>query len=54
VAHALNQDHSRGMTNRRPAFAIGKLNDDLVRGAVLGNPASVGLIGLLAVFYSGI
>jgi hypothetical protein len=42
------------MTSRRPALAISKLNDDLVRGAVLGLLVFLGLIALLAVFYFGI
>jgi hypothetical protein len=42
------------MTSRRPTFALSKLNDDLVRGAVLGLQVFLGLIALLALFYFGI
>jgi hypothetical protein len=42
------------MAGRRPAFAIGKLSHDLVRGAALGLLVFLGLIALLAVLYCGI
>jgi hypothetical protein len=39
------------MASRKPASVISTLNNDLVRGAVLGLLACLGLIALLAVFY---
>jgi hypothetical protein len=47
-------EHIRGMTNRRPAFVLSKLNDDLVRGSILGLLVFLGLIALLSLFYFGI
>jgi hypothetical protein len=42
------------MASRKPAFILSKLNDDLVRGAVLGLLVFLGLIALLALFYFGL
>jgi hypothetical protein len=54
VAHILNWRHIRDMTSRRPALVLSKLNDDLVRGSVLGLLVFLGLLALLALFYFGI
>ena len=42
------------MTSRWSAFVLGKLNDDLVRGSVLGLLVFLGLIAVLALIYFGI
>jgi hypothetical protein len=47
-------EHIRDMTSRKPALVLSKLNEDLVRGSVLGLLVFLGLIALLALFYFGI
>jgi hypothetical protein len=42
------------MTSRQPAFVLSKVNDDLVRGSVLGSLVVLGLMASLALSCFGI